>query len=173
MATSTSNAQATLVVLKPDVIKRGVVGAVVTRLEELRLEVIGAKVMRVSRELAEEHYKHIRGKPFFEETVDYLQGKLHGVPCVLAFVFWGEAAIDRVRQLAGATHPEKAEPTSIRGAFGRMATSGLMENVIHASSDPADAEREIPLWFQPHELLRELPCFSGAGSARITRSCGG
>ena len=165
---SNPQAQATLVVLKPDVIKRGLIGAVVTRLEELRLEVIGAKITRVSRELAEEHYKHIRGKPFFEETVEYLQGKLHGVPSVVALVLWGDAAIERVRRLAGATHPEKAEATSIRGAFGRMATSGLMENVIHASSDLADAEREIRLWFRPQELLRELPCFSAAG--RVTRS---
>ena len=165
--------QATLVVLKPDVIKRGLIGAVITQLEALRLEIIGTKVIRVSRELAEEHYKHIRGKPFFEETVDYLQGKLHGVPSVIAFVLWGESAIDCVRKLAGATHPEKAEPTSIRGAFGRMATSGLMENVIHASSDSADADREIRLWFQPHELLRELSCFSSSDAGRGGKGCGG
>ena len=143
----------TLIIIKPDAIQRAIVGAVLGRLEPLRLDIVGAKVMRVSRALAEEHYKHIRTKPFFEETVDYLQGKLHGVDYVLALVLQGERAIERVREVTGATHPEKAEPWSIRGAFGRMRTNGLMENVIHASSDATEAEREIHLWFQPHELL--------------------
>ncbi|MDP3703489.1 MAG: nucleoside-diphosphate kinase [Candidatus Omnitrophota bacterium] len=149
--------QATLVLIKPDAIRRGLAGAVLSRVEGLQLELIGAKAMRVSKELAEEHYQPIRGKPFFDETVEYLQGKLHGIAYVLAFVFWGPDAVARVRQIAGATHPEQADPASLRGAFGRMTTSGLMENVLHASSDPAEAEREIRLWFQPHELLRELP----------------
>lgn len=148
--------QATLILIKPDAIKRGLTGTVLSYLDVLRLDVVGAKVVRVDRVLAEEHYKHIRGKPFFEETVQYLQGRLHGADYVLAFVLWGENAIERVRQVAGATHPEKAEPTSIRGALGRMTTTGLMENVIHASSDSAEASREIRLWFHQSELLREL-----------------
>ena len=146
--------QATLVVIKPDTIHRGLTGAVLSRLDALRLEIIGAKITRVSRELAEAHYSNIRGKPFFDETVEFLQGKRHGVTGVLALVYWGEDAIERVRLLTGATHPEKADPASLRGAFGRMHTSGLMENVLHASGTPADAEREIRLWFQPSELLR-------------------
>ena len=149
--------EATLVVIKPDASRRGLTGAVISRLEELRLEIIGAKVVRVSRELAEAHYQHIRGKPFFEETVAHLQGTLHGVNAVLALVYWGEDAVERVRQLTGATHPEKAEPTSIRGALGRIATSGLMENVLHASADVAEAEWEIQLWFKPEELVQD-PC---------------
>ena len=149
--------EATLVVMKPDAIQHGLVGQAFSRLEALRLEVIGAKVMRVSRALAEEHYQHIRGKPFFAETVEYLQGTLHGTSAVLAFVFWGPDAVERVRQVAGATSPEKADATSIRAALGRIRTNGLMENVIHASSDPAEAVREIRLWFAPDELLRELP----------------
>ncbi len=147
--------QATLVLIKPDAIQRGVVGAVLSKLETLRLEVIGAKAIQPPRALAEEHYQNIRGKAFFDETVDYLQGKLHGGSPVLAFVLWGEDAIERVRQMVGATHPEKADPQSIRGAFGRMRTGGLMENTIHASSDARDAEREIRLWFKPTELLQD------------------
>lgn len=143
----------TLVIIKPDAIQRGIIGSVLGRLEPLRLDIIGAKVTRVSRALAEEHYKHIRSKPFFEETVEYLQGKFHGVEYVLALVLCGDQAVERVRDVTGATHPEKAQPWSIRGAFGRMRTGGLMENVIHASSDAAEAQREIQLWFQPSELL--------------------
>ena len=145
--------EATLVVIKPDAIKRGLAGAVLSRLEALRLDVIGAKAVRVSRQLAEEHYKDLRGKPFFDELLDHIQGKLHGTKYVLAFVLWGPDAVTRVRALAGATHPEQAEPLSIRGSFGRMTTSGMMENILHASSTLAEAQREIRLWFEPHELL--------------------
>ena len=145
--------QTTLVIIKPDTLKRGLAGIVLSRLEELRLELIAAKAVRVDRALAEAHYQNIRGRAFYDETLDYLQGKLHGTSCVLALVLWGENAIERVRQLAGATHPEKADPMSLRGSLGRMMTAGLMENVLHASSDDAEAEREIRLWFKPHELL--------------------
>lgn len=154
--------QATLVIIKPDAIRHGVMGEAISRLEELRLEMIGAKMVEVSQELAEEHYRHIREKPFFRETVDHLRGKLHDVPFVLAFVLWGSNAIERVREVTGATNPEKAEPTTIRGALGRMTTGGLMENVLHASSDPADAGREIRLWFTPEELLRDVGAWAPA-----------
>ena len=149
-------AEATLVVIKPDAIKRGLTGSVLSQLDTLRLEVIGAKVVRVSKTLAEAHYQQLRDKPFFDEIVEYMQGNLHGTAYVLAFVYWGPRAIERVREVMGATHPEKADPHSIRGALGRMATSGLMENVMHASADASDAQREIALWFEPHELLRPL-----------------
>lgn len=158
--------QAALVIIKPDTIKRGLLGAVLSRLEPLGLEIIGAKAMTVSRALAEEHYVHIKGKPFFEETVQHLRGELHGTTAVLAFVLWGPDAIERVRVATGATSPEKAEPTSIRGALGRITTSGLMENVLHASSDPEDADREIRLWFHQEELLRPLPCFARPAGAQ-------
>ncbi len=145
--------QATLVLVKPDAIRRGLVGAALSRLEPLGLSIIGAKVMPVSQELAETHYRHIRNKPFFRSTVAHLRGELHGVPYVLAFVFWGRDAVARVREATGATNPEQADPMSIRGALGRNTADGCMENVLHTSSDLADAEREITLWFKPHELL--------------------
>ena len=148
--------QATLVIIKPDALQRGLAGEVLSRLEPLRLEIVGAKVVRVSQELAEEHYKHIKDKPFFRETVEHLKGTLHGPRYVLAFVLWGPDAVERVRRLTGATNPEKADPTTIRGALGRNLSSGLMENVLHASSDPADAQREIALWFKPEELLQDV-----------------
>lgn len=147
--------QATLVLIKPDAIRRGQMGAALSRLEPLGLEIVGAKVVRVSRELAAEHYQHLRDKPFFEQLLDHLQGTLHQTPYVLAFVLWGPEAIDRVREVTGATHPEQAQPTTIRGSLGRVTASGVMENVVHASADPAEAAREIQLWFKPQELLRD------------------
>ena len=158
--------QATLVVIKPDAIQKGLVGAALSRIEPLKLQIIGVKIMPVSKELAEEHYKHIKQKPFFQETVDHLRGLLHGVTHVLAFVFYGPDAIERVRQVTGATNPEKADPQTIRGAFGRNLTTGLMENVIHASSDPTEAKREIALWFKPEELLRPLSDSAAAAGVR-------
>lgn len=112
-------------------------------------------MVQVTRQRAEEHYKHICAKPFFEDTVKHLMGALHQVRAVLMLVYWGEEAVERVRTVAGATNPEKAQPWSIRGGMGRNTASGLMENVLHASSDPVEAEREIRLWFRPQELLQQ------------------
>jgi len=75
---------------------------------------------------------------------------------VMALVYWGEDAIKKCRELAGATNPEEADPTSIRGSYGRITTAGVYENVIHVSSNPAEAEREIKLWFGPEEIIVDL-----------------
>lgn len=148
----------TLVLIKPDGLKKSLTGNILSKLSEAKLEIVGAKVVRVSRELAEKHYGHLKDKPFFEELIKYIQGKLHGehYERVLAFVYRGENAIKLVRQIAGATNPEEAEPTTIRGAYGRITTKGVYENVIHASGTPEEAEREIKLWFEPQDIVYSL-----------------
>jgi nucleoside-diphosphate kinase len=113
-------------------------------------------MVRVSQELAEEHYKHLKDKPFFPEIVKYIRGELHDRRKVMALIYWGEDAIGKCRELAGETNPEKAEATTIRGSYGRITTSGVYENVIHVSSNEAEAEREIKLWFQPQEIIVDL-----------------
>jgi len=148
--------QATLILIKPDGLKKSLTGNILTRLSETKLEIVAAKIARVSRELAEEHYKHLKDKPFFEELIKYIQGELHNRRKVMALIYWGVAAIDKCRQLAGSTNPEEAEPTSIRGSYGRITTSGVYENVIHVSANEEDAEREIKLWFQPDEIIVNL-----------------
>jgi nucleoside-diphosphate kinase len=148
--------QATLVIIKPDGLKKSLTGNILTRLSETRLKIAGAKVVRVSRELAEKHYAHLAKKPFFEELVRYITGDLHGDNRVLALVYWGENAIEKIHDLAGATNPEQAVPTTIRGQYGRILTSGVFENVIHTSSEPEEAEREIKLWFEPHDIVLDL-----------------
>ena len=75
---------------------------------------------------------------------------------VMALVYWGEDAIDKVRQICGATNPEEADAVSIRGAYGRITTKGVYENAIHASANMKDAEREIKLWFEPGEIIEGL-----------------
>ena len=153
---NTTMIQQTLVLIKPDGLKKSLTGNILTRLSETKLEIVAAKIIRVSRELAIEHYKHMKDKPFFEELIRYIMGELHDRRKVMAMVYWGENAITKVRQIAGATNPEEAEPTSIRGAYGRITTKGVYENVLHASTNEQEAEREIKLWFQPDEIIVDL-----------------
>jgi len=148
--------QAALILIKPDGLKKSLTGNILTRLSETKLEIVAAKMVRVSQELAEEHYRHLKDKPFFPEIVKYIRGELHGRRKVMALIYWGEDAIKKCRELAGSTNPEEAESTSIRGSYGRITTSGVYENVIHVSSDPTDAEREIKLWFDPEEIIVDL-----------------
>lgn len=146
----------TLVLIKPDGLKKSLTGNVLTRLSESKLEIVAAKIVRVSRKLAEEHYKHMRNRPFFPELIKYIRGELHQRRKVMAMVYWGQGAISKVRELAGSTNPEEADPVSIRGAYGRITTKGVYENVIHTSRDKEEAEREIKLWFSPDEIIVEL-----------------
>ncbi|MEW6008294.1 MAG: nucleoside-diphosphate kinase [Candidatus Omnitrophota bacterium] len=148
--------QATLILIKPDGLKKSLTGNILTRLSETKLEIVAAKVIRVSRKLAEEHYHHLKDKPFFGELIKYLTGELHDRKKVLALVYWGPQAITKCRELAGATNPEEADPTSIRGSYGRITTRGLYENVIHVSSNEDEANREINLWFSPEEIIVDL-----------------
>ena len=148
--------EATLILIKPDGLKKSLTGNILTRLSETKLEIVAAKMVRVTRGLAEEHYRHLKEKPFFKELVKYIQGDIHERRKVMALVYWGEDAIKKCRELAGATNPEEAESTSIRGSYGRITTSGVYENVIHVSSDAQEAQREIKLWFSPDEIIVDL-----------------
>jgi nucleoside-diphosphate kinase len=148
--------QAVLILIKPDGLKKSLTGNILTRLSETKLEIVAAKMVRVSKELAEQHYQHLKDKPFFDELIKYLRGELHDRKKVMALIYWGNDAIQKCRELAGATNPEQADPTSIRGSYGRILTSGLYENVIHVSSDATEACREIKLWFLPEEVIVDL-----------------
>jgi len=145
--------QQTLVLIKPDGLVKSLTGNVLTRLAESKLEIVAAKIVRVTEELAKEHYKHMKDRPFFDELVKYIKGELHDRRKVMAMVYLGPDAIKKVRQLAGETNPEEAEATSIRGSYGRITTKGLYENVLHASTNPEEAEREIKLWFEPDDVI--------------------
>jgi nucleoside-diphosphate kinase len=148
-------AQQTLVLIKPDGLSKSLTGNVLTRLSETKLDIVAAKIVQVSKELAEEHYAMLKDKPFFEDLIKYIMGGYHKKK-VMALVYWGDGAIDKVRQICGSTNPEEADPVSIRGAYGRITTKGVYENVIHASANESDAEREIKLWFQPDDLIVEM-----------------
>jgi nucleoside-diphosphate kinase len=146
----------TLVLIKPDGLSKSLTGNVLTRLSAARLEIIGSKILRVSRELAENHYQMHKDKPYYNDLIDYIMGNLHKRHKVMALVYYGPSAIEKVRDLCGDTNPELADPETIRGQYGRILTSGLFENVVHTSDSIESAEREIKLWFEPDELIYEI-----------------
>lgn len=146
--------EASLVIIKPDGLQKSLTGNVLTRLSEAKLAIIGSKIKAVSRDLAEDHYRHMKDKPFFEDIVKYLMGEFH-TKRTMALVYYGDDAIVKIRQICGATNPEEAAPGTIRGSFGRITTKGVYENVIHASGNREDAEREIKLWFEPDEIVMD------------------
>jgi nucleoside-diphosphate kinase len=148
--------QAVLILVKPDGLKKSLTGNILARLSETKLEIVAAKMVRVSHDLAVEHYKHLQDKPFFDDLIKYIRGEYHDRRKVMALVYWGDGAIKKCRELAGSTNPEEAESTSIRGSYGRITTTGVYENVIHVSSNPSEAEREIKLWFGPDEIIVDL-----------------
>ena len=145
----------TLVLIKPDGLKKSLTGNILTRLSETKLDIVAAKITRVSRKLAEAHYYHLRDKPFYKELIKYIMGDYHKKK-VMAMVYWGEDAIKKVRELTGSTNPEEADSVSIRGAYGRITTKGVYENVVHTSTNRQEAEREIKLWFEPDEVIVDL-----------------
>ncbi|MCR4429894.1 MAG: nucleoside-diphosphate kinase [Tepidanaerobacteraceae bacterium] len=128
----------TFAMVKPDGVKRGLVGTILQRYEQKGLRIIKAKLMKASKELAEKHYHEHSSKPFFPDLIDYITSGP-----VFAMVLEGDKAISLVRLLNGATKVEEALPGSIRGDFATSTT----ENLVHGSDSAASAEREISLWF--------------------------
>jgi len=148
--------QQVLVIIKPDGLIKSLTGSILMKLSEAKLNIIGAKVVKPSRELAEKHYAHMKDKPFFEEIVKYICGEIHKTPRVLALVYEGDNAIEKLRKISGSTNPEEADPTTIRGSYGRITTKGVYENVLHVSAALNEAEREIKLWFRPSEIVGDI-----------------
>jgi nucleoside-diphosphate kinase len=134
----------TYAMLKPGVLPRRIVGEIISRIERKGFSIVGLKIMRIPRELAERHYAEHKDKPFFGELVDYITSGP-----VVAMVLEGEGAVRKLRLLCGATRPEEALPGTIRGDYA-MHTNF---NIIHASDSPEAAAREIGLFFRPEELV--------------------
>jgi nucleoside-diphosphate kinase len=134
----------TLVLIKPDAMKRGLAGEILSRFERRGLAVRGAKLVEVDRPLAERHYAEHTEKPFFGELVEFITS----TP-TLALVLEGESAIPVVRTTMGATNPTNAAPGTIRGDLALA----MPDNLVHGSDSPESAEREIGLWFAADELV--------------------
>lgn len=134
----------TFIMVKPDGVQRNLIGEIVSRFEKKGFQLVGAKLMQISDELAEQHYGEHKEKPFFGELVSFITSGP-----VFAMVWEGENVIATARSMMGATNPSDAQPGTIRGDFG--VTVG--KNVIHGSDSPESAKREISLFFKEEELL--------------------
>ena len=158
-----------LVLIKPDALLYSLTGFIFERVSAVYNPVIaGLKVVRVSRQLAEEHYVNIKGKPFFEATLRYIMGELH-YPSqpekrrVVAIVYEGVDIVNKVKAYFGPTKPKDAKQLAkekgtitLRAQLGYMDYSTereeLIDNAVHASEDVVEAEREIKLWFEPGDF---------------------
>jgi len=159
--------QQCLILIKPDGLVKSLTGNIISSLSETKLKIVGAKIVRVSRELAEKHYSELKeaqikkhgeekGAKIFESVIKYIKGEFH-TGRVLALVYHGEDAISKIRLLAGSTNPEDADPISIRGKYGRInSKTGVFENVIHCSDSEDSARKEIKLWFRPEEISENI-----------------
>lgn len=160
----------TLVLIKPDALKNSLTGYVLSQLSEFHtgLRFAAGKIVHVSRMLAEEHYDEHRGKPFYEPLLDYIQGNAHypDTPLkrrVIAFVYQGRDAVRKIRDISGPTNPHEAREkrpgcirslgtiVPVKNAAGNAIIERL-DNLIHASANLVDAEREIKLWFKPNDI---------------------
>jgi nucleoside-diphosphate kinase len=150
--------QQSIVIIKPDGLVKSLTGNILTALSETKLKIVGAKIVKVSKELAEEHYKSLKQrKPhIFDDAIKYIMGEFH-TKRVMALVYHGEDALLKIRNICGSTNPEEASPESIRGRYGRInSKTGVFENVVHTSESEEDAEQEIKLWFSPDELVEKI-----------------
>ncbi len=134
----------TLVLVKPDAVERGLIGAIIGRFEARTFKIKALKIVRPSRELIERHYEVHRGKSFFDSVVDFM---ITGP--IVAMVIEGDNAIPIVRRMMGSVRPEEALPGTIRGDL----TLHVEANLVHGSDSTESAQREIPVWFSPDEIL--------------------
>jgi nucleoside-diphosphate kinase len=130
--------QRTLVLIKPDGVRRGLIGDVVSRIERKGLQVVAMELRILDQETARTHYAEHEGKPFFSSLVDFITSGT-----LVAVVVAGPRAVEAVRALAGATDPVLASPGTIRGDYGLE----VQQNIVHGSDSPDSAEREIKIFF--------------------------
>jgi nucleoside-diphosphate kinase len=133
-----------LVLIKPDAMERGLAGAIISRLQGEGLKLTALRMLRLDRNLAGRHYAIHKDKPFFKDLVEYITS----TPIVAA-VFQGEGAVERIRKIMGATDPSKAAPGTVRQKYGL----DVQRNATHASDSPENAEKEIALFFTKKEVF--------------------
>ncbi len=133
----------TLIIIKPDGVQRHLVGRIIGRFEQKGLQIIGLKMMRLGREMAEKHYAVHRGKHFYDSLINFITSSP-----VVVMALEGAGAIEIARKLVGSTFGSAAEPGTIRGDFGVSNSF----NLIHASDGPETARFELGLFFGPEEL---------------------
>jgi len=134
----------TFLMIKPDGVQRNLIGEIVSRFEKKGCQLVGAKLMHMSQELASEHYAEHKGKPFFTDLVSFITSGP-----VFAMVWGGKDVIAVARKMMGATNPIEAVPGTIRGDYGLE----ISRNIIHGSDSLESSKREIALFFSEYEML--------------------
>ncbi len=133
----------TVILIKPDAVKKGVIGQIISRLEKEGFTLIAAKFLRLPSDLLDEWYAHHKDKAFFPELKSFMTE----TP-VMAMLWEGEKIVEKIRLLCGPTDSSKAPKGTIRGDLG----TDIQQNAIHASENPEGAKREMDLMFLPHEI---------------------
>jgi len=133
-----------LVLIKPDAIKRGLTGAIITRLEKQGLKVVALKMLHLDKALAQQHYAVHSDKPFFDSLVNYISS----TP-IIAIIFEGKNAVEVARKTMGATDPAKADAGTIRGDLGL----DIERNAVHGSDSVETVKEEIKLFFSEDEIF--------------------
>ena len=133
-----------LILVKPDAIERKSGGSILARFESQGLKIVGMKMLQVDEELAKKHYEMHIGKAFFNDLLEYITS----TP-IIAAVLEGEGAVEKIRNIMGATDPAKADPGTIRKDFG----IDIQRNAVHGSDSPESAEREINLFFGKDQVF--------------------
>ena len=136
--------QTTLILLKPDCVKKNLIGNVIARLEAAGFSIAGMKMIQLDKAILREHYSHIADKPFFPDVEKFMSSSP-----VVAIALRGEGAVDKVREIAGPTDSRKAAPGTIRGDLGE----DMMVNIIHASDSAESASAELKRFFKPGEIF--------------------
>ena len=137
-----STTERTLVLVKPDGVRRGLTGEVLRRIEAKGYRIVALDLRTVTRDLLEQHYAEHVGKPFYEPLVEFMSSGP-----VVAAVVEGQRVVEGWRALMGTTDPSKAAPGSIRGDLARDWGGKVQENLVHGSDSPESAAREISIWF--------------------------
>lgn len=134
----------TFIAVKPDGVKRGLIGEILKRFETKGYKVIGLKMLQVTPEQAAAHYAEHVGKPFYDGLVKFITS----AP-IVAIALEGEDVVAQARRIMGATDPNKAEIGTIRADFGQM----MSRNIVHGSDSVESANRELAIYFKPEELM--------------------
>lgn len=142
MTNTPSTPQRTLVLIKPDGVRRGLVGEVIARIEKKGYAVSALRMLHADRTMLEAHYAEHQGKPFYEPLLEFMSSG-----AIVALVAEGERVIEGFRSLAGATDPTVAAPGSIRGDLARDQGTRVVQNIVHGSDSVESAEREIKIFF--------------------------
>ncbi|XP_022738789.1 nucleoside diphosphate kinase 2, chloroplastic-like isoform X1 [Durio zibethinus] len=148
LVASLEQVQQTYIMVKPDGVQRGLVGEIISRFERKGFKLIGLKLFQCPKELAEEHYKDLKAKPFYPKLIDYITSGP-----VVCMAWEGVGVVLSARKLIGSTDPLQAEPGTIRGDLAVQTG----RNVVHGSDSPENGKRETALWFKEGELCQWTP----------------